>query len=226
MGFGTLFIGYVLTLAVAYYSYTDAICGIVVLMGLNKLSGVGRGFRYGMIAAGVFTLLGVLELGIGVWDMFGTPPGGDTLYSVIATARYVILSVLGVFILTGMKDVAAEVGLKELSWRCDKLRYAVIFVYLMSIFLEASALGSFIDTRVLVTLSVTVIIATLIVNIAVLIQIYRCYMKICMPSERDMAEKKSKIGFVEKFRRHEEEKQREYAEYRLEKLKKKKDKKK
>lgn len=226
MGFGTLFFGYMLTLAVAYYSYTDAVCGVIILMAANKLSGVNRGFFYGMIASAVFTLFGVGELAVAVWDMLGTVPGAEVVYSVLATVRYALMSVMTVTMLTGMCEVAREVGLGQLAWRCDKLRYAVIFVYLMSILLEASALGAFIDTKILVTLSVTVILATLIVNVTVLFQIYRCYMRICMPDDVDMKEKPSKIGFVEKFRRYEEERQREYAEYKLEKLKKKKEKKK
>ena len=50
-------------------------------------------------------------------------------------------------------------------------------------------------------------------------------MRICMPEDKEMEEKESKFGFVNSFRRHEEEKQREYAEYRLEKMKKKMEKK-
>ena len=224
MGFGTLFIGYVFTLAIAYYSYTDAVCGVIILMGLNKLSGINRGFFYGMIAAAAFTLLGVGELGISAWDMMGNVP--DVVYSVIATVRYAALAVLTVFILIGITDVAKEVGIKSIEARADKLKYATIIVYVLSILLEASSLGNLIDTKILVTLSVTVIIATLGLNVAVLIQIYGCYMKICMPKDREIKEKPSKFGFVRQLREHEAERQREYAEYRAEKLKKKREKKK
>ena len=46
-------------------------------------------------------------------------------------------------------------------------------------------------------------------------------MRICMPEDEDMPEKESKFKLVNAFRRHEEEKRREYAEYKLDKLKKK-----
>ena len=54
-----------------------------------------------------------------------------------------------------------------------------------------------------------------------LILIYNCYMQICMPEDLLPKEsKKSKLEFINKFAEHEEEKRREYAEYKLEKMKK------
>jgi hypothetical protein len=51
-------------------------------------------------------------------------------------------------------------------------------------------------------------------------------MKICMPDElTEKEDKKSRLGFVNKFKEHEEEKRREYAEYKLEQLRKKNQKK-
>ena len=51
--------------------------------------------------------------------------------------------------------------------------------------------------------------------------IYGCYMRICMPGERDLPERESRFGFINAARRYQEKKQREYAEYRLGKLKEK-----
>ena len=56
-----------------------------------------------------------------------------------------------------------------------------------------------------------------------LVTIYRAYMKICMPEDvdNDVSDKPSKFEFINKHREHTMQKQREYAEYKLEKLKKK-----
>ena len=44
-------------------------------------------------------------------------------------------------------------------------------------------------------------------------------MRICMPGEKTYTEpRKSKFEFVNKFREHEAEKQKEYAEYKLSKM--------
>ena len=78
--------------------------------------------------------------------------------------------------------------------------------------------------KYLAMLGLAVTLAMMILVIVNLVSIYTCYMKICMPDEQ--ASKKRKTpAFVEAFRRHEEEKQREYAEYRLHKFKKKMEKK-
>ena len=45
-----------------------------------------------------------------------------------------------------------------------------------------------------------------------------------MPEDENMPEKESKFKFVNAFRRHEEEKRKEYADYKLEKFKKKQEK--
>ena len=74
--------------------------------------------------------------------------------------------------------------------------------------------------RILVTLSVAAILATLVVTALVLIEIYRCYMRICMPGQ-DERETKSRFEFVNKFRAHEEARAKEYADYKREKLRQK-----
>ena len=50
--------------------------------------------------------------------------------------------------------------------------------------------------------------------------IYKAYMRICMPSELGShgEQKKSKYQFVNKFREHEAEKHKEYAEYKINKM--------
>ena len=51
MGFGTLFIGYFFLLNISNFTYTDIIAGMVVLLGLYKLSSVNKQFFYGAVCA-------------------------------------------------------------------------------------------------------------------------------------------------------------------------------
>ena len=78
------------------------------------------------------------------------------------------------------------------------------------------------------TASAITLIAIFTVVIVNLVTIYRAYMKICMPDDidNDTPDKPSKFEFINKHREHTIQKQREYAEYKLEKLKKKNAKKK
>ena len=66
MGFGILFIAYFLLLNIAYFSFTDIIAGLALTLALNKLSPVNKYFKYSQIPSGVFSLLGLVELAVGV----------------------------------------------------------------------------------------------------------------------------------------------------------------
>ena len=126
--------------------------------------------------------------------------------------------------LIGMRDVAAEVGLPVIRERCHRLSYTTVVIYALNIFLEIGQLASFIDMTVLLYIAVMAIFGTLVLVSFNLSQIYSCYAKICMPGEDDESNRKSRFGFVNAFRAHEKEKQREYLDYKMEKLRKRADK--
>lgn len=219
MGFGVLFVGYFLFLNIAFPAYTDAPGAVIMLYGLYKLSRINRGFRLSSYAAMALTLFGVCELGIEVADAFSLLTIDDGLRSGLALGRHFLLCITTLLALLGMQEVSAEVKLRRLEAKCKIAARATLVVYILNIILELSALGSFIPTPVLATAGVTALLMRFGVIIFNLTVIYSCYMKICMPGEKHAPERESRFGFVNAFRRHEEEKQREYAEYRLNKIK-------
>ena len=223
MGFGTLFAGYFLILNFAYYRFTDAVAAVVMLYALYKLSGVNSYFKLSTIGAGALTLFGIYELVIAILEMLGMIGDLTVLNSVSALIRHFILAATTALMLMGMRDVAREVDLPALSRKCNYLAYVTVAVYTFNIILETSSLESFIDQVVLVYLAALSIIATLALIIVNLTAIFGCYYRICMPEDNtaEYTEKKSRFSFVNAFRAHEEEKQKEYAEYKLDKLKKK-----
>ena len=66
------------------------------------------------------------------------------------------------------------------------------------------------------------LLATLLLIIYNLITIYTAYMRICMPNELTQSAKKSKFGFVNKFKEYESERAKEYLEYKRQKNERKK----
>lgn len=219
MGFGILFFGYCLFLNFAYYSYTDAIAAVICWYALTKLSTVNRGFKIAGYTAGVLCAFGVYELSVSVLDSLALIGDATLLYSVSATVRYALIAIMTVFMLTGQKDVAGEVGLSLIRERCHRLTFTTIAVYSLNILLEIGELVSIIDRTVILYVALAAIIATLLLVIFNLSQIHACYAKICMPGEDDLAPRKSKIGFVNAFRAHEQKKRQEYVDYKLGKLK-------
>lgn len=221
MGFGILFLGYFLLLNFAYPEYTDAISAAIMLYALYKLSSVNKNFKLAFFASAVFTVFGVFELGVEIYTMFLPISSLTTFYSITAILRHSLSAALTILMLLGMRDVSAEVGLGTHSKKCTYLSYATLAASLFGVLLEASGLGVIFEGQALAVMAAISILATLAVIALNLGAIYTCYMQICMPNEQNMERKKSKSALVESFRRHEEEKQREYAEYKFEKFKQK-----
>ena len=220
MGFGTLFIGFFFTLNFAYPGFTDAIAGIIMLYGAYQLSSINKSFKLGATFTLVFTVFGVAELGFEIYDMFTVASADPTLVSVLSALRYVSIALLSLFMLLGMRDVAREVKLQALAVKCERVAVMTLPVYLICIILEILGLFQIKESVALNIAAVIMLVCNIAVTVMSLICIYRCYARICMPGKNDSDEpKESRFAFVNAFRRHEEEKQREYAEYRLAKFK-------
>ena len=223
MGFGILFVGYFLLLNFAYSYFTDAVAGAVMLYAFYKLSGVNRSFKRAALTAGGFTLFGLCELLVSVFSSLLPFEYITTVFSVIAMMRHLLVFALTFFMLSGIKDVALEVDLPYLAKRCVRNVYFALPVYTLSLILEAGELASFIDPRILVTLYFISLVLTFAIISLNLVQIYTAHMRIYLPEEEK--EDSSHFEFVNAFRRHEEEKSKEYAEYKLGKIIEKKNKK-
>ena len=223
MGFGTLFAGYFLILNFTYYRFTDAIAGVIMLYALYKLSSVNKYFRYASIAAAALTLFGVGEFGVAIFDMLFSIESSAALNTYLALIRHFLIAATTLLMLLGMRDVSREVGLRSLRVRCNYLAYVTLGVYTANIILETSGLDAWIPTALLGPLAAITLLATLALIVANLYCIFSCYSKICMPEDNSLndTEKKSRFGFINDFREHTAEKQREYAEYKLSKIKKK-----
>ena len=213
MGFGTLFIGYFLLLNVTYYGFSDFICSAIILYALYRLSSVNKGFRAAAIAAGVFCVFSLYELTVFIINSF-TLTDISAMLTATAALRSLIVCGFTVPMLIGMRDVCYEVDLKPLGKKCHKTLIPTFVIYTLGILIEAQGVFSFIDMKYIAMIGLAVTLAMMILVIVNLVSIYSCYMKICMPDEQTSKKRKTP-AFVEAFRRHEEEKQREYIEYRL-----------
>ncbi len=223
MGFGTLFFGWFLLLNITYYAFTDLIAALIMAMAFNKLSSVNKPFKGAFFTSIIFAGIGAFELVVQIIAMFKPSGGYEALLSYTDIFRYALVATLTLFMLLGIENVAEEVGLQTLA---KKARYTMPFisaVYLILAVLSIQDLQRIVDVPVLALFSIISLLASLILNVVNLTTIYGAYMKICMPDDKDndISDKPSKFGFVNKYREHSAEKQKEYIEYKLEKMKKK-----
>ena len=230
MGFGTLFFGYFLLLNITYYTITDLIASLIMAMGLYKLSGINTPFKNGFYTCFGFSIIGIAELVLQIIAIFDPLFDVAAVISYVAIPRYFIIAIITAFILSGISEVADEVGLKELPKRARRSIPFSLGVYAFSAVLEISELDSikFLTLKAIAVMAVIVLFATLAVVAVNLVTIYKAYAKICMPEDVDNSapDKPSRFGFVNQYRARRAKKQIEYAEYQLEKFEKKINKKK
>ncbi|MBR2342810.1 MAG: hypothetical protein IKA64_00990 [Clostridia bacterium] len=226
MGFGSLFLGYFLLLNITYYGFTDIIAALIMLTALLRLAPLYRPFKLGVYAASVFAVFGAFELVARSMELFGLGFIDGVWLSYVAVIRYVIISVLTALILLGIKEAASEVGATRLRTRAHRMLYCTFFLYLLSIAAEAPTLGALLPDKALAVLILVTLIGTLVVIGFNLSVIWGANAEICMPEDdKPMSEdKKSRFGFVNEYKRRQREKDEEYAKYRAERLKKKRQK--
>ena len=222
MGFGILFIGYFLFLNVTYPGFTDLISGLLVLYAFYKLIPINKYFRMSVIPAAIFSVFGLFELTVELMAMIGINISAISTY--LAAPRFIITGIISITMLMGLWEVAREVDVPETKSRVKVARPMTYVAFPLCAILEFPAITGLIpDGLPIAIVSTVALLFVFFVTIYNLTAIYSAYMRICMPEDIDneVPIKPSRFGFVNKFREHEAEKQREYQEYKLNRFKKK-----
>jgi len=223
MGFGTLFIGYFFLINISYYAYTDIIAGMVMLLGLYKLSSVNKGFKRAMASALGFSALAFFELVLSFISLFGSFLWLNTAMPYVSAARFALIFLLSFYIMNGIHEVATEVDARALS-RTAKASIPLSAFFLIYAAFELPFVGNFFGSAAPYIFYV-LIICIIVFVISNLVTIYKAYMQICMPEDLKKSPKKSKFKFINNMYDSIETKSRQYAEYKLTKNKNKKRKK-
>ncbi len=227
MGLGTLFIGYFLILNIAYFGFTDLIAGLVMLLGLYRLMSLEKNFKLAFYSLIPFSLLGLFELVLAVLEMFSSVKNAETISLVTGAARYLMIAVFTYFILSGIASLANEVDIPRLERKAKSTKIYTSVIFIFATLMQTPNLDKLITTYAVTVIAFVILLASFIVTAITLTVIYSAYANICMPGDENRTtETPSKFGFVNKFREYENEKRREYAEYRLSKLNQKANKKK
>lgn len=229
MGFGTLFFGYLILAALPSQELTNVAAAALMLLAFYKLSYLNVHFKRAALATVAFLSFSVADAVIYMLeDVFYVLPSDIIpLNTSMYMIRNMLIALLSLFMLFGMRDVADEVRLKRLAKKCDIYSKITLAVFVLNLTVPPNLSDFFGNTTSAVfaqlLLSVITVILTLCIIIMNSLNIYSCYAKICMPEENQKSEeapRRSRFGFVEKFRHHEEEKRREYELYKTEKMKK------
>ena len=223
MGFGTLFFGYFLLLNLYYYQFTDLIAALVIAIALQKLGAVNIPFKKAFYASLVFAGVGLFELSLGFLDMFFPVLDTASILPYLDIPRYVTLAILSVLIFSGIENVSNEVGLSVLGARAHISIIFSITVYCLASLLSVPITSDIISPKFFATAGVIVLFSVFFIVCLNLYVIYKAYAGICMPEDLDDDEDDapSRFEFINRHREHTKEKQKEYAEYKLNRMKEK-----
>lgn len=207
MGFGVLFIGYFLLLNVTNYTFTDLCCGAILAFALSKLAPINKSFRFGMIAALAFTAIGAIEFVSEALIMLKIM---QAPLSFVFPVRTVATFATACLIMRGIFEVCEEVELKRVG---EKTKRAIPFLCLnalINLFLGIPLFYSPIPSIVTAGIFTANLLLGIGITLYNLITIYTAYANICMPNQ-PKAHKKD--GFLDRLERRQEERNREYMEY-------------
>ena len=217
MGFGTVFVGYVLLLNISYFTLTDIIAALVMLMGFIRLSRFNREFSACCALAGLFSALSLLEFIEEICVMFDARANFlSGIGSALSMTRYALIGILTSVMLLGIVRIAKEVDHAPLAKRAERLIPFVGVTYIL-LLLADSPLITLIPT-VSAYIMFALILIQLVVAIITLATVYKAYMGICMPGDENPETKKSRFGFVNEMREREDELRREFTENQTKKL--------
>ena len=128
----------------------------------------------------------------------------------------------------GIENIAKEIDVTVTEKRAKYLLPFAYIIYIAGTVFEFPNLGEILPQKAL-AITATILLFLIFIHMGLsLVAIYSAYMHICMPEDinNDSQDKPSRLGFVNKFREHEENQNRQYAEYKIEKATKKAEKRK
>ncbi len=207
MGFGTLFIGYIFLLNISFYAYTDALAGALMLLALEKLRVWNKGFKASFFATIPFFLIGIFEFVLKLLAMFSVAVA-PALSVTLAVLRMLALCPLHLCLLVGIKQITKEVGLDKMEGRAMMMLPFSPLIHVCQSFFEIPSLFSGVKEQNLLTVRFILLIASLVFSFVMLSFIYKCYARICLPSDVNMEQKPSRFRFVNEYRAKKEAKQR------------------
>jgi len=228
MGFGLLFIGYIATyllyLAGGYGCFPAIIGCFIMLYALTKIAEYEPRFKFAFFAVIPLTVCWGYFVAVEIASLFGTVlPGflswNGTKNTVIYIRSFFDL-VYHTALLLSITKIAEDTGITKT--KVAALRNLIIYV----IFFVAEIIDYF--TPVTSAYSLYIFLAVMFLWLAELVLngicIFSCYMRICDEGDQDMEVRPSKFKIINDLRaeydRREAKAQKENREYKIEKLKK------
>jgi hypothetical protein len=191
MGFGLLFIGYLLAFAFSVanvYMFFDVVGSLIMAYALMKLSPHAKFFKAAAALAAGLAALGVALFIIGL-----AAPDAEALLDVMSYVKAAAVLAFHVLLMLGIKDIAGYTELPAIGRKA--LRNLIIGCIYIALSVVIPFTGDGAQYFYLPVLLYGYV--WIIMNAAL---IYSCYMRICLEGDEDMEPKPSKYKIVNDIR--------------------------
>ncbi len=234
MGFGMLFVGYILTFlfVLTPFGYFFKLLGTALMAySFTKLTEYNKSFKYAFFAAIPLFLIALVSTGINLAAMLiaGFVPN-SVLLTVVSCSEAIFNLVFHVILLSAVADIAKETGVTKIRTAAyrNMIIYGLYFVLQLAILLPFISQNEMAEK--IINLSGNIVWISWVVLIGIML--FSCYMRICDENDTEMNAKPSRFAFINKFRAEFERKEtkareddKRYFNEKAEKRKNKKNKK-
>ncbi len=196
MGFGILFIGYLIGMNFAYQGFTDIISFCFILYALLLLYRHNTYFKRSFFAIIPLCIVALPYFVFELVDLIGVPHNLDVT---LINSYYAILSgilklIYTVLLLKGIETLANELDIQTIRVKAFRNRLFTYLYYALYIFIEFNHEGTLAKYAQYAFLPVLIFgFVVLILNASLF---YSCYMWICLEGDEDMERKESSISFI------------------------------
>lgn len=197
MGFGYLFLGYLLFLNPVYSAYTDLFACLIQGIGIWMLARYNRGFSLARCALVPLTAAAALAFLCRILEFCGKAAAFTSAAKTpLALTQYGLEMLYLLFLLSGVQMIAAETSLDKLAARASRWRIFAL-VYYSALFLTVSALGGSLAGHLL---GAAVYLVGLVYPFFIAAILWTCYMRICLEGDEDMPEKPLRFAWANRLR--------------------------
>ncbi len=196
MGFGTLFLGYlILVNNIAFTGFTKIIAYLIMLLALLKLRPYNAPLKSAFISLIPLSLMGLVLLYLQATELLSLPvsPDAVTYSSVIASVLELVFSF---YLLKGLQALAKETGIYVLEVRAFRNRLFTVLYYLLFIVGQIPWEGNAVFFAYYSIVILLFGFAVMLLNAKL---IYNCYMWICLEGEEDMGRRHSSFKPLDKL---------------------------
>ena len=227
MGFGILFIGYIIMSVFSLNPFGDLaqLVGYsVILYALLKLSPYAKNFVYAKYTAFPLILYSAYASVLTVIDKLGFNTAGmDGAKIYLKPIVAIIVFAFHLFLLFGIRELAKLTELAKLSDKAVRNFIVGVFYFALSVF---GMLNTPIKEDFTKYFGLPTLLIGLVWYILNIILIYSCYMWICLEGDEDMARKPSRFAFINRLNDSIDQKEKEAIQRTVEHARKKRRKKK